>query len=81
MATSARAVPPQPVAKTYDTATHVQQEFENVYKQFQPLNFRIMSTAPNVAQISEGQIILFDDGANRKIYTKINGSVRSVALA
>lgn len=39
-----------------------------------------VKTAPNLQEIREGQFILFDDGVNRRIYTKIKGVLYYVAL-
>lgn len=36
---------------------------------------------PNLKEIQEGELVFFDDGANRLIYTKLNGVLYKVALA
>lgn len=41
----------------------------------------IVSSAPSADDLEEGAIILMDDGASvRRIYTKMNGSLRYVTL-
>jgi hypothetical protein len=30
-------------------------------------------TVPNIATVQEGEFVPFDDGVNRRVYTKVNG--------
>ena len=40
----------------------------------------ITSTIPDASTIEEGQIKLYESGATRRIYTKVNGTIRYVDL-
>ncbi len=43
-------------------------------------NRRILSSVPNAAELDEGEIVLYESGVTRRLYTKINNSVRFVGL-
>lgn len=42
--------------------------------------FKTLSSAPSVSDFMDGSVILYDDGADRKIYAKINGVFYSATL-
>jgi len=37
-------------------------------------------TVPNIAEVQEGELVPYDDGVNRRIYTKVNGVLYSFTL-
>ncbi|MFH1230704.1 MAG: hypothetical protein V1709_04320 [Planctomycetota bacterium] len=39
-----------------------------------------VNTVPTVANTREGQIVWYDDGVNRRIYTKLGGVIRFATL-
>ena len=44
-------------------------------------NFRVVGSVPSVDDLREGELVLYDDGSStRRLYTKMNGSLRYVNL-
>ena len=41
---------------------------------------RVFSVAPGLTELEEGEIVFMDDGINRRLYTKLNDSLRFVTL-
>ncbi len=41
---------------------------------------RILSSIPTVAELDDGEIVLYESGVTRRLYTKINNSIRVVGL-
>ena len=42
---------------------------------------RVLSSVPSATDIDEGTFKLYESGATRRLYTKINGTVRKVDLS
>ena len=58
----------------------IKTSLESVYADLDNGNERhpIVTTAPTV--LDEGQITLYDDGTNVRLYTKVNGVIKYVTL-
>lgn len=72
--TSARPRIPQPSGQT-------DQDIQTLFREFQPKRGRIFKTVPNIIDLDEGEQVLYDNESGTvRMYTKINGSLRYVAL-
>jgi len=40
----------------------------------------VKTVAPSVSDVKEGELTPYDDGVNRRMYTKLNGSLRYISL-
>lgn len=80
MSTSPRAKSLQPKYKVYETFDQVRDDMHALFAGMQQKNFRIASVAPVASTINEGEFVLFDDGTNRRLYSKVNGTVRYSTL-
>jgi len=58
----------------------VRGEFEHMDAQKQNRNHKVMDRVPGTRDVGEGEIVFMDDGTNRRMYTKLNGTLRYVAL-
>lgn len=45
-----------------------------------PTNANFVSAAPSTADLDEGQAVFYVNGATYRIYFKVNGNIRYVAL-
>lgn len=62
----------------------VKKNFETIGRQAwnlqKPTDSSYVASAPGTDDLEEGQAVLYDDGANFRIYVKINGSIRYATL-
>ena len=54
--------------------------FKKIFTRAQPTEHRYFTAAPTTTDLQVGEIALYDDGTNRRIYANVNGTVRYVAL-
>ena len=79
--TELRADIPVPAFHDYKDPENTRQDVHRLYRDSQAKRHRIFKTAPLAHQLTEGEIVLFDDEAgDERIYAKINGTIRSVAF-
>ena len=38
------------------------------------------TTAPTITELDEGEIVAYENGGDRRLYTKLNGSIRYASL-
>ena len=55
-------------------------EFDNVYFNGQPRNFKTFTTTPVLTDLKDGEVVLTDIAGVRKIVAKISGALFHVTL-
>lgn len=79
--TQPRTNAPQPRFIRYTTLEQVGQDIRELYRLMQPKTFRVVKVAPIATDLNEGEIVFLDDESSaRKIYVKLNGTLRSGTL-
>lgn len=56
----------------------VKQNLEELSRKASPIQADVRDTAPT--ELGEGEQMFYDDGVNRRIYTKIGGTIRYLTL-
>lgn len=51
-----------PIHNIHDEAKKVDDEFRNVFYGFQPIQFTLFSTTPNVTDLQDRQMVIFSSG-------------------
>ena len=41
---------------------------------------RVVSTLPTTDDVDEGELVIYESGVTRRLYTKVNGSLRYMSL-
>ena len=70
----------KPVASahlTYSDLSQVKEDIDRLFRYMQPKYHRIFKVAPLAHEMAEGEIVLHDDEVStRRLYAKINGTLR-----
>jgi hypothetical protein len=64
----------------YDSLDQVAEDLQVLVRFLQKRSHSVLAAAPRADQLLEGEVVLMDDGANRRIYTKLKGVIRYAAL-
>lgn len=80
--TEPRAVPPKPVSVDFATPEAINFAFTETFRRMQSKNHRIFSEIPKEHEVSEGEIVFFDnESGTSRLYVKLNGSLFYVNLS
>lgn len=79
--TQPRTRPPTQGTIEYKTLAEVGRDIQTLFERMQPKGLRIFKTAPNAHELTEGESVLYDDeSSTRRIYYKVNGTLRYANL-
>ena len=53
---------------SYNNPNDVYYEFQNVYKNAQPKNFKIMTTTPTLSQLENGEVVILKSNPDSLIF-------------
>jgi len=79
--TQPRTQAPRILHAKYTDLDQVRDDMQQLFRLMQPKTHRVVAAVPIATDLNEGEIVLYDnESSTRRIYTKINGSLRYVAL-
>jgi hypothetical protein len=60
-----------PLYTEHDGQQKTDDEFKNVYQQSQPLNMRVFSSTPNLADVQEGELVMISSNTRGGSYSRL----------
>ena len=79
--TQPRTKPPSQGTIEYKTFAEVGRDIQTLFRAMQPKGARIFKTVPQLHELTEGELVLYDDETStRRVYWKINDTLRYAAL-
>lgn len=79
--TQPRAQPVKPRHLAYQNFDQVRDDIQTLFRLMQPKTFRIVAAVPIATDLNEGEAVLYDnESTTRRVYYKVNGTLRYAAL-